>query len=289
MKIEKISLVEVVKRIGSCFGLFLCGDIISGLLIDLANGIWKVPTGINLVIRPLANLVLVLELWKLYIRSMLKSSYKKLGFNFAVNLWGILVALGLLLYVVIAYLIIGVPHVNQQSLKAITVHILSSVIMAMKCGICEELLFRGFIMRTIEARWGRRSAIVAPSVFFAILHLPSMGEFEAASILLTLLAGTLVGVMFSEIAYQGSSLGNGMVIHGIWNLAFVTDILHITTMNETNRLPLISIIIPKENILLSGGAFGVESSIISILGYVGVSVFVIYLSRSKKENTVSFC
>ena len=48
----------------------------------------------------------------------------------------------------------------------------------------------------------------------------------------------------------------------------VTDILHITTMQGAYGEPIFSIIIPSDSVLVTGAGFGVEASIIAIIGYL---------------------
>lgn len=47
----------------------------------------------------------------------------------------------------------------------------------------------------------------------------------------------------------------------------VTDILHITTLQGAYGMPIVSVTIPSDNILLTGGGFGVEASLVAMIGY----------------------
>lgn len=68
-----------------------------------------------------------------------------------------------------------------------------------------------------------------PSFLFSLLHIPSMETFSVAGVMLLIISGTLVGIMFSLIAYKGNSIANSAMIHTVWNFVMVTGILHITT------------------------------------------------------------
>lgn len=143
----------------------------------------------------------------------------------------------------------------------------------------EEMLFRGFIMTLLERKWNQYAAILAPSLLFGLAHIPSMEYFTIAGVLLLVISGTLVGVMFSLAAYKGNSISNGALMHAVWNFVMVTDILHITTAEGAYGNPICSIIIPSDNIWLTGGGFGVESSLIAVIGYALVCAFLAF----KKE------
>ena len=61
----------------------------------------------------------------------------------------------------------------------------------------------------------------------------------------------------------------------------VTSILHITTEQGYYGNPILSIIIPFDNVLLTGAGFGVEASIIAIVGYACICAGVLLSKNSK--------
>ena len=89
--------------------------------------------------------------------------------------------------------------------------------------------------------------------------------------------------MFSLAADRGGSVGSSAVIHTVWNLVMVTDVLHITTAQGAYGSPLLSAVIPWENALLTGGDFGVEASVISAAGYGAVCCLVLLAGRNRKK------
>ena len=129
------------------------------------------------------------------------------------------------------------------------------------------MLFRGYILKLLELKWGKPIAVLLPSFLFSFMHIPSMNEFSVVGILLLVISGTLVGVMFSLITYKGNSISNSSLLHAVWNFVFVTDIIHITTAQGVYGEPIFSIIIPSDHVLVTGSGFGVEASIIAIIGY----------------------
>ena len=114
------------------------------------------------------------------------------------------------------------------------------------------------------------------------MHIPSMEEFSVAGILLLVISGTLVGIMFSLITYKGNSISNSSLLHAVWNFVFVTDMIHITTAQGIYGEPVFSIIIPSDHVLVTGAGFGVEASIIAIIG-----VFICLRSRYSTEKAMS--
>lgn len=182
-------------------------------------------------------------------------------------------------FVVTIFLIIGRAQVNVFSTGDIFLIIISSILIALKAGILEEILFRGFIMRLLESKWNKYIAVLVPSVLFSFAHLPSMETFTIGGVFLLIISGTLVGTMFSLASYAGNSIGNNILMHTVWNFAIVTDILHITTSEGAYGEPIFQLIIPSDNILLTGAGFGIEASLIAIIGYTLACLTLAFIYR----------
>ena len=139
-------------------------------------------------------------------------------------------------------------------------------------GVCEEVLFRGYIMKLVEIRWNRTIAAFAPSALFGLLHIT--GGMDIIDILQLLLAGITVGVMFSSVTYAKNTVNNSIVIHGLWNF-FILGIAGISLKTDQNVL--LSYVIHSENRWITGGRFGIESGLPAIIGYgvvIGVAAAV---------------
>ncbi|MCC8123370.1 MAG: CPBP family intramembrane metalloprotease [Oscillospiraceae bacterium] len=150
-------------------------------------------------------------------------------------------------------------------------------------GITEELVFRGVIMRILEARWGKLVAIVAPSMVFGLLHIGNMQTPNIADILILLLAGTSVGVMFSVITYQSNSIWPSTIVHGIWNLIIIGGILNIGVTHE--GVNLFTYTLRSESVWLTGGSFGIEASVPAIVGYWLVIFLACSMNKRKTPHS----
>ena len=212
----------------------------------------------------------------------LKMSFFRINKN--IRLWGVLIAFILPSYVVFSYYLYGKHESVLFSTTESVLMFIFSLITAFKAGILEEMLFRGFIMKILETKWNKVVAVLAPSILFSLCHIPSMSSFSVIGAILLLIGGMLVSVMFSMITYKGDSIANSAIIHAIWNLFIVTDVLEIATEQDRYGKTLFSIIIPEKNILMTGGEFGVEVSIIAIIGYAVVCALILW---NKKKVQVS--
>ncbi len=134
-------------------------------------------------------------------------------------------------------------------------------------GIVEEMVFRGILMGAIEKRFNKTVAIIVPSVLFGLVHILGMG-FDLLSCTLVIVAGTVVGVMFSLIASSTKSVWNSAIVHAVWNIVIIGGILW--TGTEFDESSLFSYVLESKSFLLTGGEFGIESSIVAVVGYVVV-------------------
>lgn len=217
----------------------------------------------------------------IYTVKVLHLKMRSFGISFDIKPWGVLFSVLLPAFVVLAFLLIGNGYVNSFAVSDAILIVISSILTALKAGIIEEMLFRGFIMKLLENRWNKFVAIFAPSFLFSLLHIPSMETFSVVGVMLLIVSGTLVGIMFSLVAHKGNSISNSAIIHTVWNLVMVTSILHITTEQGYYGNPIFSIIIPFDNVLLTGAGFGVEASIIAIVGYACICAVVLLSKNSK--------
>ncbi len=145
-------------------------------------------------------------------------------------------------------------------------------------GIVEEAVFRGFIMTALERRWGRVPAVLVPSVLFGAVHIIG-SELDLLSTVQLVLAGTMVGVLFSLAALESGNIWNGALIHGAWNCALMS-ILHIGPEADPNAL--FSYIPASANFLLTGGDYGIEASAVSVAAYALFAGLAWYLLRKKR-------
>ncbi|MBU5426756.1 CPBP family intramembrane metalloprotease [Tissierella pigra] len=141
-------------------------------------------------------------------------------------------------------------------------------------GVVEEMVFRGIVMHTLERRWNKVVAILIPSMAFGLLHLIGR-EMNFVSILLLFVAGTSVGIMFSLITYESGSVWYSAIIHGIWNCIMIGGVLNIGPTYDSEAI--FSYVLKSKSIIITGGDFGIEASIVSIVGYILFSLLAFYL------------
>lgn len=145
-------------------------------------------------------------------------------------------------------------------------------------GFTEEIVFRGLILNIIKDKWGVRPAVIIPSVIFGAIHIIG-SSLDIPSMILLTLSGTMVGIMFSLIALESESVFSSGIVHCLWNILFVSGFLNIGVAENTNSV--YNYLLNTKSFLLTGGDFGVEASIVSVVAYFLVSVLA-YMFIKKK-------
>lgn len=127
--------------------------------------------------------------------------------------------------------------------------------------VVEEICFRGIMMHLLEHAFSRKVAILGPSVFFGLVHLLN-GVVSPLTALQLLIAGTLVGTLFSLATLQTGSILASILVHSLWNLftsIFLFD-------NQTS---------------LFGGEYGIDVSPIASLAYLVVILLSVMMQRRR--------
>ncbi len=152
-------------------------------------------------------------------------------------------------------------------------------------GFCEEFIFRGLMLRGLERLLNKTVAILAPSILFAAAHVIMIIDSVAVTdIFLLLVSGTAVGIMFSLIAIASGTVWASAIVHALWNAIIIGGVFVIeapqygTMASSFYRYDLSS-----DSLLLTGGAFGIESALPAIIGYLSVSVIVLFRMKKKRN------
>ncbi|HIT91282.1 MAG TPA: CPBP family intramembrane metalloprotease [Candidatus Merdenecus merdavium] len=148
-------------------------------------------------------------------------------------------------------------------------------------GIVEEVIFRGVIMGCLEKQFNIQIGIIIPSVLFGALHIIG-SSLDFISTVQLVIAGSIVGILFSLIAYESHSVWNNAIVHGIWNMVMIGGILHIGTSADSNAM--FNFVLRNKMFLLSGGDFGIEASVISIFTYFVFCILAVVLIKKRKKS-----
>lgn len=157
-----------------------------------------------------------------------------------------------------------------------TTHLIASMAAAAMAAVVEELLFRGVLFRIVERATGTLIALVVSALLFGLAHLANPDATIVSVVAIAIEAGLLLG-----IAYVASrNLWFPIGIHFAWNFT-QGGIFGVSSSGPTQH-GLLSMEFSGSN-LMTGGSFGAESSVISILLCLAVAVLFLRWARQKGE------
>ena len=95
-------------------------------------------------------------------------------------------------------------------------------------------------------------------------------------------AGTLVGVMFSLIEIESGSFWNNALVHAVWNMV-ILGILHTDAAPSDSYV--FTYVLDSKSMLITGGGFGIEASLIATVAYFVVIVMAAVLMLTGKSQS----
>lgn len=272
------------KTIGGALGAVIV-LVVSQILAQLVASLFvlvKVPVGICNILAGIMYVGLVFVLLKLFSKKILKTEMKSLGMpKFLVKVKWIVIGILLPVTVKAVYLLffsgkyVSAGMTGNQIFTTLSAGIVFTGIAA---GFVEEMVFRGVILNLLKEKWNIGAAVLIPSVLFGFVHILGM-DFSVESCLFVLIAGTMVGIMFSMIAIESGSVWNSGIVHSLWNIIIIGGGLSISQQPDENSI--MTYVLDSKKFAFTGGEFGIESSIIAISGYIIATLAAVYMIRKK--------
>lgn len=125
--------------------------------------------------------------------------------------------------------------------------------------LIEEVFFRGLLFRILEEQVGTRWALTVSALVFSAAHVANNG-FRPV----TLMAVALTGLMWAGVYIASRSLWVAAAHHACWNATIFLSGLPLSGQEEWRaQAPLVTEYTGA--VLWSGGAFGPEDSLVSVI------------------------
>jgi membrane protease YdiL (CAAX protease family) len=215
--------------------------------------------------------VILVVLYKLAIRHLGVAKRDDLRLAGAGKPLGLGLLAGLLLFSLIVGVTaaLGVYHITGEgNSKELLAALITSAIFP---AVSEELLFRGILFRWIEEFGGSWVALLLTSVLFGAVHLANPHASLFAAVVITLGAGIMLGAAYMLTR----SLWLAMGIHAAWNFAQgeIYDI-------PVSGTPVHGFVVARMTgpPLLTGNGFGLEASIIAMVGGTLFGLWLLWLA-----------
>lgn len=141
------------------------------------------------------------------------------------------------------------------------------------CG--EEVIFRGILFKMVDKRFNTAAALLVSGLLFGLMHLLNPGATLWSAVAIAIEAGFLLGAAYKWSGGLWLPIG----IHWAWNFTEGNIFgFNVSGGAESVRLFVPEIRGPE---LLTGGGFGPEASIVSVL--LGLALTIIFLKSGRKS------
>lgn len=151
-------------------------------------------------------------------------------------------------------------------------YLLPAVAMAVSSGVFEELLFRGVLFFSVEKWFGSWVALVVSSAVFGLSHLANPQATLEGALFIAVEAGILLGAA----VVLTRRLWLGMGFHVAWNYTQQAIFSSIVSGNDAAPGWIRSTI--KGPDYLTGGQFGVESSVLALLACTTTGIVMLVMA-----------
>ncbi len=187
---------------------------------------------------------------------------------------GLVLGVGLYAACELVLMALGIYRINGFNPLSFLIPAIAS---ALSSAVYEELLFRGVVFRSVETWFGSWAALVVSSLVFGLTHLINpQGTLEGA-LFIAVEAGTLLAAAYMLTGRLWLSMG----FHAAWNYTQSAIFSSVVSGNEATQGLVRSTV--KGPDYLTGGSFGVESSLLALFlcTLTGVIMLVMAVKRGK--------
>jgi uncharacterized protein len=149
--------------------------------------------------------------------------------------------------------------------------------------VLEEVAFRGVLFRILESAAGTVPALWLQALLFAVQHLANVEGADLAQTVTTVVSVTLIGAFWALVFVYSRNLWVVGANHAAWNFAIFLTGLPLSGIEDWRALA------PFESRYngppwLTGGMFGPENSIITIV-VITLSMVVLYYLAKRQFHT----
>ncbi len=234
--------------------------------------------------KGLAGAVIGVPLAFVITKHLWRRSWKWLCFTFKAGLlgYGILLGLALPLLIIVIIFAFGTVAIVVTPSRFTAIE-LSSVVFGTVClimftAITEELVFRGMAVREWAVKMGWTLATIIGGLYFGAAHaLRFVSRITWSEGIWIMVSALIAGILFTAMYVRSKSLWLPIGFHFGWNLCLQLFLGTTLSGQEANfglfRTEL------SGPALLTGRAFGIESSVVTYLVYIVVTILILKYSK----------
>ena len=141
----------------------------------------------------------------------------------------------------------------------------------------EEIVFRGVLFRWIDEKWGLIPALVVSGLVFGLAHITNGNATLWSSIAIALESGLMLGMAYKWAGTLWFPIG----IHWSWNFVQGNIFGFAVSGTDAGSTLLNSTVSGPD--WLTGGEFGAEASVISVVIGLGITLWFIWDYQRRKN------
>jgi len=217
--------------------------------------------------------------YRLYVHYIEKRDLTELGTSHAFQEIGLgsLIGFGLFGFIIVLLWLLGFYYVN--GINFVLVSLIGSLVGALVSAFAQELIFRAVIYRITEEWLGTWWALLISVLLFGLIHLSSAGATLFSVLAVALQAGVVLAAAYALTHRLWMALG----LHMAWD--FANDgIFGVGIAGQTGQslhgLLQANLNGPK---LLTGGALGVEASVITLVVALIAGIIMLRAAHQKGQ------
>jgi membrane protease YdiL (CAAX protease family) len=272
---QYLGLAVALMLSGASYSSLAKGEFVNHLSI-FGHGVTQFIIGI-----PLA-FVIINRLWR---RDW---SWLRLKFNGKMIILGLFAGMLMPILILLILSLLGVVNImeypDRLSLPEILLVLVGYLGYCLFVGVVEETVFRGMIAREIAVRYGWVVAAVISSLLFGIVHLGNLDAISFSNIMPVLIAGAIFGTFFLGLYLRSKSLWLPITFHAGWN--FALHALVGTKVSGRTGYGLFETELTG-NAILTGGSFGIEISLVTMITGIVAIVLILKLFRRKQDHLLA--
>ncbi|NKE62928.1 CPBP family intramembrane metalloprotease [Lentzea sp. PSKA42] len=189
---------------------------------------------------------------------------------------GVLIGLAMFVAVIVNIAFLGSYEVNGWGSATGAIAIFGFTAAAV---VVEELLFRGILFRIVEERLGTWGSLVLSGVLFGLVHAFNPNATLWSSTAIAIEAGFMLAAVYAATRNLWVPIG----VHFGWN--FAQGGVFSTSISGTDAPQGLLDGVTSGPSIVSGGEFGPEASVYSVLAGVLLTVVFLWLAR-RRGNVV---
>jgi membrane protease YdiL (CAAX protease family) len=217
--------------------------------------------------------------YRLYVRLIEKRDLTELGLSNASREFGLgaLIGFGLFTFVIAILWLAGCYRVS--GVDFVLVSFIGALAGALISGFVQELIFRAVIYRITEEWLGTWWAVGISAILFGLIHLSQSGATIFSAVAVALQAGVLLAAAYALTHRLWMALG----IHTMWD--FANDGVFGVGVAGQSGASLHGVLQASLNgpELITGGALGVEASVITIVIMIIAGILILRMAYQNGE------